>query len=104
MSFKGQTQSPADRVKNGGKIVHAGIALFGQHPVQALARALGLGGEVFEADRGVDQIAQDQARNMGLAVEKGGCRFVEHGLGERRVARRAVLHRFLEIAGQRHFA
>lgn len=104
MGFESHPKALAHCAKNRGKIVHAGIALFRKHPVQALARAIGFSGETLEPDRSIDQIAQDKACDMGFAVEEGGRGFVEHGFGEGRIARGALLHRFLEISCQRHLS
>jgi hypothetical protein len=70
--------------------------------VQAFARAIRLGGKVLEAHRGVDQITQDQPRDMRFAIQECSRCFVEHSLGERRLARRAFLDRLLKIACQSH--
>src|SRR5438132_1261985 len=60
----------ADGAEDRGEIVHARIALFGEHPMEALAGLVRLDGERLESYRSVHQIPQDQARSMGLAVEE----------------------------------
>jgi hypothetical protein len=67
----------ADRAKNSSEIVHAWIALFREHPVETLARPVRVGSQVFEADRGIDQVPKDQARDIGLAIQESGRSFVQ---------------------------
>ncbi|MEJ7932768.1 hypothetical protein WG907_00665 [Sphingobium sp. AN558] len=36
----------------------------------------------LKANRGVDQIAQDEPRDMRFAIKESGRRLIKHGLGE----------------------
>jgi hypothetical protein len=58
----------ADRTEDGGEVVHARIALVGEHAVQALRRFAGLGRQPFEADGRVDEVAQDQACGVRFTI------------------------------------
>lgn len=60
MDFKGDAQSPAYRTEDCNEIVHARVTFLRRHPVQALARTVGLGRQFLEADRGIDEIEQGQ--------------------------------------------
>jgi hypothetical protein len=90
MRFECHAKSLANSPENCRQIIHAWISLFGQHPMQAFARMPGLLGQCLETNRSVDQIAQDEPRDMRFAVKESGCRLIEHGLGEGWVVPRPV--------------
>src|SRR3546814_21035471 len=60
----------AHSAENRGEIVHAWIALFRQHPVKALARTARFHSQCLEAQRSVDESAQDQPSGLRFAVEE----------------------------------
>ena len=64
------TQALANGTEYCGKIVHAWIAALRQHPVQALAGCIGLGGEFFKANGGVHKVSQNEPGGVGIAIEK----------------------------------
>src|SRR3546814_946101 len=76
--------------------------LFRSHPVKALARTARFHSQCLEAQRSVDEIAQDQPRGMRFAVEEQRRSLIKQRLGEGGIAARAFLDRFLEIACHRH--
>src|SRR3546814_11634618 len=95
-----RSQLLAHSAENRGEIVHAWIALFRQHPVKALARTARFHSQCLEAQRSVDEIAQDQPRGMRFAVEEQRRSLIKQRLGEGGIAARAFLDRFLEKIGR----
>jgi len=47
-----------------------GLPAADKHAVQALARLGGQRAKLFEADRRVDEVAQDRARRLGFAAQE----------------------------------
>ena len=66
----------------GGEVVHGGVAAGRKHSMQAFGWFVYLVGQGFEADGGVDEVAQQALGGFGLAIEKEVDRFVEHGVRE----------------------
>src|SRR5580765_7954675 len=64
------TQALANGTEYCGKIVHAWIAALRQHPVQALAGCIGLGGEFFKANGGVHKVSQNEPGGVWIAIKK----------------------------------
>ena len=58
------------RAKNGRHIIHAGVAVFRQPAVQALAGFGGGGGQHLETNGRIDQVTQNQPRSFWFTIEK----------------------------------
>lgn len=86
----------------GGEVVHGGVAAGRKHSMQAFGWFVYLVGQGFEADGGVDEVAQQALGGFGLAIEKEVDRFVEHGVREGGVVLYAQRNGFLEVAGEGH--
>jgi hypothetical protein len=69
--------------------------------MQALARFRGQRREAFEADRRVDQVAQDQPGGLRFIVEKQSDSFVQQSLAKGWVAPHARRNRLFKVAGER---
>ena len=54
----------------GGEVVHGGVAAGRKHSMQAFGWFVYLVGQGFEADGGVDEVAQQALGGFGLAIEK----------------------------------
>src|SRR3989304_8044610 len=78
-----------ERAHDTEEVLRARVAARRQHPMQALARLVQRGGQCFESDGGVDQIAQDGLPRGGVAPEIGVDRLREEHFAKARVALRA---------------
>lgn len=67
-----------------------------------LLLGLAEGSQLLEADRCVDEVAQDQPCRLWLAVEEQRGGLVEQSLGERGIALDPFDHRLFEVACQGH--
>src|SRR5207244_1264284 len=86
------------------EILGARVAVRGEHSVQAFAGLLDLRGQLLEADRGVDQIAQNGLARGRVASEIRIDRLRKERLAKARVALRARRDRGLEIPCESHVA
>src|SRR5579875_3864399 len=96
------TELPADDAENGSEVVHRRIAILRQHAVKALRGLRRLDSKRLEAHGRIHEIAQDQARRVGFAVEEQRRRLVEKRFRECRIAPNPLDDRLLEIPCQRH--
>src|SRR5438094_8519743 len=86
------------------EILGARVAVRGEHSVQAFAGLLDLRGQLLEADRGVDQIAQNGLARDRVAPEIRIDRLRKERLAKTRVTLRARRDRGLEIPCESHIA
>src|SRR5437667_11232671 len=84
------------------EILGARVAVRGEHSVQAFAGLLDLRGQLLEADRGVDQIAQNGLARDRVTPEIRIDRLRKERLAKTRVTLRARRDRGLEIPCESH--
>lgn len=63
-------EAHTERAKYGRQAVHARIALGREHAMKALVWFIGQLCKLLETYCGVDQVAQDEAGDVGLAIEE----------------------------------
>src|SRR5207247_8558887 len=85
-------------------VLDARVAGAVDHSLQAVAGLLDLRGQLLEADRGVDQIAQNGLARGRVASEIRVDRLRKERLAKTRVALRARRDRGLEIPCESHIA
>src|SRR5206468_1070258 len=79
------------------------IAAWTEHPHEAFCRPFGSSTQLLEPDRCVDIVAKDRLSGIEIPGEKAFDAFLQELLPVFPIGSEACLHRFLELARQRHF-
>src|ERR1035441_678163 len=102
MSSKSNLKAAANRSEYGGQIVHARIALWREHAMQALAGCSGYFRQLLEAERRIYEVAKNDARRFRFVAQEQRCSLVEERFGECRISLNPSHYGFLEITSECH--